>query len=88
MCGLLLVFSAFAVVSLPVRSFRLDVRAARAVTRASSQKSKIFNIFPSHRAIAPRHPPRTRRIDARDFPRGITARAPTYSRRARRHASR
>ena len=28
MCGLLLVFSAFAVVSLPVRSFRLDVRAA------------------------------------------------------------
>ena len=47
------------------------------VTRASSQKSKIFDIFPSHRAIAPRHPPRTRSDRRTRFLRAvITARAP------------
>ena len=76
MCGLLFVsprspssvfrFVRFASTSAPPRG----------VAHAVSQKTKIFDIFPSHRAIATRHPPRTRAIDARISPNGDTARAP------------
>ena len=62
MCGLLLVFSAFAVVSLPVRSFRLDVRAA--ARRRPRLVPKIQDL--QHLPIPPRDRAATSPTDAQD----------------------
>ena len=62
MCGLLLVFSAFAVVSLPVRSFRLDVRAA--ARRHPRLVPKIQDL--QHLPIPPRDRAATSPTDAQD----------------------
>ena len=62
MCGLLLVFSAFAVVSLPVRSFRLDIRAA--ARRRPRLVPKIQDL--QHLPIPPRDRAATSPTDAQD----------------------